>query len=158
MTTGDYQPYAADSYRPAGRRAPGGLLRRFFARLIDGILVSIVAWFLAFFTDTLSNIWVTGLFSGLLLFVYFLAFEVAQGWTPGKKMLGLRVVGPDGTSKPTAAQSAVRNIWTLLPIIPYIGGLLAFAAMVVIAVTISASPTKQGKHDQMAGGTQVLRD
>jgi len=36
-------------------------------------------------------------------------------------------------------------------------GLLAFVAMIVIAVTITGSPTKQGKHDELAGGTQVVK-
>jgi hypothetical protein len=27
----------------------------------------------------------------------------------------------------------------------------------VIAITINGSPTKQGKHDEMAGGTQVVK-
>ena len=141
---------------PAGLE-PGGLVVRFFARLIDGIIVGIVSFLLSFFTETLSSIWVTGLFTGLLMFVYFVAFETAQGWTPGKRVLGLRVHGPGGAPKPTAQQSAIRNIWTLLPIIPFIGGLLAFVAMIVIAVTISSSPTKQGKHDDLAGGTQVIK-
>jgi len=141
---------------PAGLE-PGGLVVRFFARLIDGIIVGIVSFLLSFFTETLSSIWVTGLFTGLLMFVYFVAFETAQGWTPGKRVLGLRVHGPGGAPKPTAQQSAIRNIWTLLPIIPFIGGLLAFVAMIVIAVTISSSPTKQGKHDDLAGGTQVVK-
>ena len=48
-------------------------------------------------------------------------------------------------------------MWTLFPIIPFIGGLLAFVAILVIAVTISGSPTKQGKHDELAGGTQVVK-
>jgi hypothetical protein len=30
-------------------------------------------------------------------------------------------------------------------------------AIIVIAVTVSSSPTKQGKHDELAGGTQVVR-
>ncbi len=141
---------------PAGLE-PGGLVVRFFARLIDGIIVGIVCFLLSFFTDTLSSIWVTGLFTGLLMFVYFVAFETAQGWTPGKRVLGLRVHGPGGAPKPTAQQSAIRNVWTLFPIIPFIGGLLAFVAMLVIAVTISGSPTKQGKHDDLAGGTQVVK-
>jgi uncharacterized RDD family membrane protein YckC len=141
---------------PAGLE-PGGLVVRFFARLIDGIIVGIVSFLLSFFTETLSSIWVTGLFTGLLMFVYFVAFETAQGWTPGKRVLGLRAHGPGGAPKPTAQQSAIRNIWTLLPIIPFIGGLLAFVAMIVIAVTISSSPTKQGKHDDLAGGTQVVK-
>lgn len=141
---------------PSGGQ-PGGLGARFLARLIDGVIVSIVGVILAFFTDTLSNIWVTGLFSGLLTFIYFLVFEITQGWTPGKKLLGLRVLGPGGAPKPDAKQSAIRNAFTLLAIVPYFGGLLAVIAYIVIAVTISNSPTKQGKHDDFAGGTQVIK-
>lgn len=100
---------------------------------------------------------VTGLFTGVLMFLYFFAFETTQGWTPGKKLLGLRVHGAGGAPKPTAAQSAIRNSWTVLPVIPFVGGLLGFIAIVVIAVTISGSLTKQGKHDQLAGGTQVVK-
>ena len=142
---------------PLGGVRPGGLGVRFFARLIDGILVAIVGFVLALLSNSVSNIWVTGLFSGLLMFIYFVAFEVTQGWTPGKKLLGLSVRGPAGAPKPTLAQSAIRNSFTLLSIIPYIGGLLAVVAYMVIAVTINSSPTKQGKHDEIAGGTQVVK-
>jgi uncharacterized RDD family membrane protein YckC len=163
MTTGDFEPQPgqygeAGAYRPPpGAQAPGGLALRFAARLIDGIVVAIVSWILIFATGTLSNYWVTGLFTGLLTFLYFLAFETTQGWTPGKKLLGLSVRGPGGAPKPSAAQSAIRNSWTLLPIIPFIGGLLGVVAIIVIAVTINGSLTKQGKHDELAGGTQVVK-
>jgi uncharacterized RDD family membrane protein YckC len=80
-----------------------------------------------------------------------------RGWTPGKKVLGLSVRGPGGAPKPTGQQSAIRNSWTLLSIIPFVGGLLALIAIIVIAVTINSSPTKQGKHDELAGGTQVVK-
>ena len=158
MTAGGYDPYSA----PHGASGPShgepaGLLIRFFARLIDGFIVGIVGFFLAFATDSLSNILVTGLFTGLLTFVYFLAFEVTQGWTPGKKLLGLSVRGPGGAPKPDAKQSAIRNAFTLLAIVPFVGGLLGVIAIIVIAVTISGSPTKQGKHDELAGGTQVVK-
>jgi len=145
------------AYPPVGGQQPGGLLVRWVARIIDGILVAIVSYALIFATDTLSNYWVTGLFTGVLTFVYFVAFEVSIGSTPGKKLLGLSVRGAGGAPKPTASQSAIRNSWTLLPIIPFIGGLLGVIAIVVIAVTINGSPTKQGKHDELAGGTQVLK-
>ena len=36
----------------------------------------------------------------------------------------------------------------------YFNGPIAY---IVIAVTISGSPTKQGKHDELAGGTQVVK-
>nr|WP_074132965.1 RDD family protein [Mycolicibacterium houstonense] len=95
---------------------------------------------------------------GLLLAAgYFVGLEVATGATPGKKLLGLAVHGAGNTPKPTAKESAIRNAFTLFPIIPFVGGLLGIIAMIVIAVTISASATKQGKHDELAGGTQVVR-
>jgi uncharacterized RDD family membrane protein YckC len=162
MASGDFQPqpgpYGEPSrYPPAGGQEAGGLGLRFAARLIDGIIVNIVAFVLALAIDAVSNYWVTGLFSGLLMFLYFVAFEITQGWTPGKKLLGLSVHGPGGTPKPTVQQSAIRNVWTLLNIVPFIGGLLTLIAVIVIAVTINSSPTKQGKHDELAGGTQVVK-
>lgn len=158
MTAGGYDPYSAP-YGASGpsHGEPADLLVRFFARLIDGVIVGIVGFFLAFTTDTLSNVLVTGLFTGLLTFAYFVLFEVTQGWTPGKKLLGLSVRGPGGQLKPDVKQSAIRNAFTLLSIVPFIGGLLGVIAIIVIAVTISGSPTKQGKHDELAGGTQVVK-
>lgn len=100
---------------------------------------------------------VTGLFSGVLTFGYFVLFETTQGASPAKRLLGLTVRGPGGAPKPTAAQSAVRNAFTLLAVVPYLGSLLAFVAYIVIAATINGSPTKQGKHDDLAGGTRVVR-
>jgi uncharacterized RDD family membrane protein YckC len=156
------QPYGQPGYggypppAPTGGQ-PGGLGLRFAARLIDGIIVAIVAFVLALLLHATSNILVTGLFSGLLTFAYFVAFEVTQGWTPAKKVLGLSVHGPGGAPKPNLQQSSIRNSFTLLSVIPYVGGLLAFIAYIVIAVTINNSPTKQGKHDELAGGTQVVK-
>jgi uncharacterized RDD family membrane protein YckC len=125
--------------------------------MVDGIIVNVVAVLIAIAIGALTNYWVTGLFSGLLMFVYFVAFETTQGWTPGKKILGLSVRGPGGAAKPDVQQSAIRNVWTLLNIIPFVGGLLTLVAVIMIAVTINSSPTKQGKHDELAGGTQVVK-
>lgn len=162
MTSGDFQPEPAPygepgGFSPPGGQEPGGLGLRFGARLIDGIIVNVVAFAIALAVGAVTNYWVTGLFSGLLMFLYFLAFETTQGWTPGKKLLGLSVHGPGGAPKPDVQQSAIRNVWTLLNIIPIVGGLLTLIAVIWIAVTINSSPTKQGKHDELAGGTQVVK-
>ena len=162
--TSDYPPqpgqygYEGSYPPPGGNTKPGGLGLRFAARFIDGIIVGIVGGIIVFALDSSSNVMITGLFTGVLTFIYYVAFEVTQGWTPAKKLLGLSVHGPGGAAKPSAAQSAIRNSWTLLPIIPFIGGLLGIVAIVVIAVTINGSPTKQGKHDELAGGTQVVKN
>ena len=155
-------PYGAPGGYPSGPPAawgghPGGLGARWGARLIDGLLLGIVAFLLSFFFDDSSRILVTGMFTGLLTFVYFVAMEVTQGRTLGKMALGLSVRGPGGAPKPDLKQSAIRNAFTLLPIVPFIGGLLGVIAIVLIAVTINSSPTKQGKHDELAGGTQVIK-
>ncbi|BBX69849.1 RDD family protein [Mycolicibacterium psychrotolerans] len=161
--TSDYPPqsgqygYSGGYPPPGGGVQPGSLGLRFGARIIDGLIVGIVGGIIVYVIGAASNVWITGLFTGALSFAYYVAFEVTQGWTPGKKILGLSVHGPGGAAKPTAAQSAIRNSWTLLPIIPFIGGLLGVVAIVVIAVTINSSPTKQGKHDELAGGTQVVK-
>ena len=136
---------------------PGDLLPRFFARFIDGLIVGVLAFFGAFSIGSMSDIMVTGLFSGLGTFLYFVLFEVLAGATPGKMVLGLSVRGPHGMPKPDLKQSAIRNSFTLLTIIPWVGGLLAFIAYIFIAVTISSSPCKQGRHDELAGGTQVVK-
>jgi len=155
MTSGEYGESGV--YPPPGGQEPGGVVLRICARVIDGIVVNIVAILLAVAAGSLSSYWVTGLFSGLLMFLYFLVFEATQGWTLGKKLLGLSVHGPGGSPKPDLRQSAIRNVWTLLPIIPIIGGFLLFIAIVVIVLTVNGSPTKQGKHDELAGGTQVIK-
>ncbi|MCB0949773.1 MAG: RDD family protein [Mycobacterium sp.] len=142
---------------PGGGQQPGGLGIRFAARVIDGILVGIVGGIIVYAIGMASNVMITGLFTGALSFAYYVAFEITQGWTPAKKLLGLSVHGPGGAAKPDFQQSAIRNSWTLLPILPFIGGLLGVVAIVIIAVTINSSPTKQGKHDELAGGTQVVK-
>ena len=121
---GSYPPVPPPGY---GVR-PGGLGARFGARIIDGLLVGIVAGVLAMAFGASSNIMVTGLFSGVLMFAYFVAMEVTQGRTVGKMALGLSVHGPGGAPKPDVKQSAIRNAFTLLTVIPYLGGLLAFIA------------------------------
>ena len=61
-------------------KQPGGLGLRFAAVLIvDGIIVNVVAFGIALAIGSQTNYWVTGLFSGLLMFLYFLAFESHPG-------------------------------------------------------------------------------
>jgi uncharacterized RDD family membrane protein YckC len=162
MTSADFDPNSPLYRFPAGSPQrpyvqPGGLAQRFFARLIDGIVVNIVVFVLTLFFFPDYGWMVTGLFSGVLMFGYFVLLEVTQGSSLGKRLLGLKVLGPGGLPRPTVSQSAIRNSFTLLAVVPYVGPLLAFIAYIVIAVTINASPCKQGKHDELAGGTQVIK-
>jgi uncharacterized RDD family membrane protein YckC len=130
----------------------GRLLPRAVARVIDAIILGAVG--VAFGLPlAFGFVWLT-LQAGLV-FVYFVILDVTLGTTIGKRLLGLRVTGPRGGA-PTVQEAAIREMFTLLGAIPYVGGLLALIAWIVIAVTINSSPSGQGKHDKLAGGTRVV--
>ncbi|MBY6429799.1 RDD family protein [Rhodococcus sp. BP-322] len=130
---------------------------RFAARFIDGIIIGIIALIAYFIAgDGFVGQFILGLVSALLGFAYFTFLESSRGQTFGKQILGLRTLGAAG-GNPTQAEAAKRNAFLLLNIVPLLGGLLVFIAYIVIAVTINSSPTKQGKHDELAGGTQVVK-
>ncbi len=62
------------------------------------------------FLTTFNPLWVA-----LEAFVYYMVFETAFGWTPGKLVTGTRVVRCDG-SKPSAGDVARRTLIRLVPI------------------------------------------
>lgn len=90
------------------------------------------------------------------VFACFCLFDLGVGATPGKLALRLRVTGPDG-GRPSPRQAMIRESFTVLGSIPFIGPLLALAAWTVILLTIRSSPLRQGEHDVLEGGTRVLR-
>src|SRR5258707_12476621 len=109
MTSGEFDSQSAP-YGPSPSIAkPGGLVVRFVARLIDGMIVGIVASVLLFALHMQSHILVTGIFTGLLMFVYFVPLETTKGWTIGKKLLGVSVHGAAGAAKPDRSPSARRQ-------------------------------------------------
>lgn len=166
MTTGDDRHAPADSVRPSEQR-PARASRRLAARLVDGVIIGLALTPLAYLLRRLTDIESAGslgqqVAAGLLLgvgsFAYCVVFEVKLGWTPAKKLFGLAVRGPGGASKPDMTQSAVRNSFNLLWIVPSaVGAVLVILSWIVIADTIHRSPSKQGIHDRWAGGTQVVR-
>lgn len=155
MTTGGFDP--AYGQTTAGVRA-AGLGKRAVARFVDWIIAGIIGgiffWLLGVVWDLPD--WVSVLPGAGFGWLYFVVFEMSAGATPGKMLLGLHVNGSGGAPKPSLKDTAVRNAYMLLNLIPWVGGLLWFIAAIAIAFTISSSPTKQGWHDNAAGGTQVI--
>ncbi|NLE82640.1 MAG: RDD family protein [Rhodococcus sp.] len=151
-------------FGPAGG-APGELLPRLGARVIDGLIVgvplAILSTVLTIIGGTFLAI-IVGILWGAAMVGYAAYLESTQGATIGKKVLGLSVLGPDG-GRPTLEQAAKRNAYFglyALSGIPYIGWIAILAmtgAMIYIAVTIENNPGKQGFHDVFAGGTRVVK-
>lgn len=147
---------------PAGGQPPAGgvptgtasLGQRIGARLLDYIIVGIPGAIVLGLTGLFR-----GFFGGMILsalwFGYFAFMESNRGATVGKSILNLNVVTDDG-SLPSLEQAAKRNIWMLAGLVPFVGGLLALAAVIVIIVTISNNAYNRGYHDEFAG-TAVMR-
>jgi uncharacterized RDD family membrane protein YckC len=173
--TGGYGP------PPTGPGRPADLGVRFLARLIDflvllvvNVVVSLIlvagalgmnnGGFDSFgYGGSYAYNAVNGVIEAAIGLAYFALMESRTGQTLGKMLLGLRTQGPDG--RPPALDVAVRrNFWVALgalAVVPGIGSTVGSLAELVIAivimVTISQSPVRQGWHDRFAGGTQVVR-
>jgi uncharacterized RDD family membrane protein YckC len=102
-----------------------GLVSRFFAQLIDGIVMSVIATVIIFAYGMIAGAagasgssategvagaigTVTYLVLVLLEFLYFGFFWSASGQSPGKKLLGIKVVRQDG-SLPSFLSAGLRG-------------------------------------------------
>lgn len=133
-----------------------GIGARIGARILDALIVGIPLTIILGLIGLGAGTVGTGVISSLVYFGYFVLLESNQGATLGKKILSMRVVGPDGGNPPPDV-TAKRNLWMLLGIIPFgIGFLLSLIAVIAIIVTIAQSPEQRGWHDQFAGSA-VLR-
>lgn len=149
-----------------GGRTPAGLLPRLGARMLDSLVVGLPMGLLTFVVALSTHSFVYDLLmsalTGAVAFGYWTYFESTRGTTPGKKLLGLSVVGPDG-GRPTFEQAAKRNafealqILTGVPLLGWVADLIYLIVCIGIAVTIGQNPSRQGFHDVFAGGTRVVR-
>lgn len=139
---------------------------RIAARLIDGVIIFGIAqtvlsgWFGGDddLDDRLTEFH-PGLFVGLLLFglVYEAGFVAWKGGTPGKLVLGLRVVeGATLATPPSPGTAVMRWAPTLAGNVPYVGGLLAVAIVVLSLVWIFSDPGRRSVYDRVAS-TYVVR-
>ena len=132
---------ADDAYLLTIRRA--GWWRRFFAALIDGILLSVVQAILRVFLGEAAGI---GL--GLLISIaYFTYFHGSTGQTPGDTVLSIRVVDlRDGTGRPIGyGRAFIRWLGSIVSAIPLFLGYF----------WMLWDSEKQTWHDKMAGSAVV---
>jgi uncharacterized RDD family membrane protein YckC len=156
---------------------PGGLGARFLARLIDGILVGIVATIptailvAAFdisnggvgFGGSYAYAAISGVISALFNLGYFGYLESTRGQTVGKMALKLHVQTMSG-GLPTFEQAVKRNIWLALPIlgvVPVVGSLVGslgeLVAVIMIVVGISSDAVTRRPWTDKYAETRVLK-
>jgi uncharacterized RDD family membrane protein YckC len=126
-------PPEHDMTQPA--RVPyGGIATRAAALALDAALAQLIvltgAAVLALVGSLVGDIRLetpgrvlAGVAWALLVAGYFVFFWTTAGRTPGMRLLGLRVVGPDG-GHPGAARSVVRVVGLVLAIVPLFAGFL----------------------------------
>ncbi|MFX0578685.1 RDD family protein [Nocardia nepalensis] len=153
--------------RPLGSSPPQtlpGAWIRFAALLIDMVASAVLLLPIAFavgaigLTHELSDL-TSRLIVAALILLYFAGFQAWVGWTPGMRLLGMRVRGPGDANKPSFAAALIRNCYLLLFLATPdtdLYALIDFALLIAIGYTIAKSPARQGIHDQLAGGTRVV--
>lgn len=138
-----------------------GIGSRFLAALVDTILIAllqIIIFGMIFLTlgdgDAISSApaWVVGLLS-FIAFVffwgYYIFFEILwNGQSPGKRMVGLRVIRADGTPI-TVAEAVIRNLVRLIDFLPSAYG------VGVVAMFVNDKARRLG---DLAAGTVVVHD
>lgn len=177
-----YQPVPPPPYGLGGVGQPASLTDRFLARLIDYLLLAVVnlvlvsSLIVGVIMGSSANLFAVGtsesalagavssLLSAAIYLGYFSLMESTSGQTVGKMVTRLRTQGPDG-GNPTLEQAIKRNAFVaigVIGVIPVVGGLVSglasLVAVVTIAVTITNNTaTRQGWHDNFAGGTSVVK-
>ncbi len=134
--------------RPSGPRA--GFWRRFAATLIDGLLYGIpVALLVALLEDGYEQNTSNGL-TWLVGLVYYSYFEGSTGQTPGKRLLGIRVVD--------AGASDGRPIGYGRAAIRFLMSVISGLALLIGYLWMLWDREKQTWHDKVASAYVVPAD
>lgn len=143
---------------------PAGAMIRLAARVIDTLLIFIVFALIGLIVratvEHIDNRFITATLAAAVTLAYYVSFEVTRGRTPGKQVLGLHVRGARNKPKPSVRESLLRNSFLVLGVlagVPIVGSYPLFVAVIAIGITISNNPTRQGVHDRLADGTQVVK-
>ncbi|MFZ3171835.1 MAG: RDD family protein [Carboxydocellales bacterium] len=127
---------------------PAGVGLRFVAAIIDIVILIVIGYILAAgFGTTSSNgfeLYGAAFFLNTLLqLAYFIGFEGIKGGTPGKMVVGLRIIKTDGSSCDIRA-ALIRTILRIADGFPY------FIPYVLGMVLIFTSKQKQRLGDRVA--------
>lgn len=136
-----------------------GLGSRIVAFLIDSIITGIVAGIL--FAPVVFLVGVGGdggtagaglflilqLLIPLAIFAYFIVMEGMYGYTIGKKLLNIRVVGENG-AKIGMSESAIRNVLRIVDALP---------TLYIIGIILIAVNDDEQRLGDMAASTYVVK-
>ncbi|MHB1355902.1 MAG: RDD family protein [Anaerolineae bacterium] len=126
-----------------------GIFPRFFAKVLDGFFLLIPLGLLMLIVSLLTGYpsgkdslapMLLSLLSVIFVIVY-IALE-GGGGTPGKRVLGMRIVDAGGKN-PGFGKALVRNLLGIVDFLPF--------AYILGVVMVASSPNKQRLGDRVAG-------
>jgi uncharacterized RDD family membrane protein YckC len=153
---------------------PASLGRRAAARLVDGLILAVVASVVGMVLGLNNNgplgfggyitAALTAVVNAAIFLAYAASMETRGGQTVGKRCLGITVTASDG-GRVALSQAVMRNIWLVCgvaAVVPVVGsplgGLASAVAVVTIAIGIhNDDKDRRGWHDRLADGTRVVR-
>ncbi|QGU02756.1 RDD family protein [Corynebacterium kalinowskii] len=115
--------------------------------LLDGCLTAAIGIGMAGITDEYL---VSSIFSALLLIGYYVGCEVQFGATPAKLLFGYTVRDVATGNHLSWGQSAQRNWWRLVSVVPLLGSVISAIAAIVYVMSFTPDG-RQGSHDRLAG-------
>jgi uncharacterized RDD family membrane protein YckC len=147
--------HAADQTGTAASTEPVfvGFWSRAISYLIDSIFLTLISMITALSAgivigmSNLEMINLTYLVMGLITPFYYIIFWALAGGTPGKIMLGMRIVGPNGRLNGIGFGRAIARFFGYI-----VSSFLFYLGFIWVAI----DPEKQGWHDKIAG-THVVQ-
>ena len=131
---------------------------RFLAKLIDSFIVGVALVIVAAgIFDTTKITYTILLVSIFLSALYEIGFVTLKGATPGKILLGFKIVQiSDGKSPPLGSTASSRFVPNVVSLVPLIGWFLNFAIVGISLYWLTVDPDRQSIFDR-AGKTYVVR-
>jgi len=127
---------------------------RVLAAIIDSIVILIITGPLlsgiygvdAFISENFVQGTAHVLISYVFPFVFFVVLWMKYGGTPGKRMLGLRVIDEVSGEHLNLAKSIIR----------YIGYIISLTVLFIGVIWVAFNTKKKGWHDYMAGSVVIV--
>ena len=133
----------------AGGRFGMALVDVFIATFASGLVGGLLAAGGGVLSDAMSG--TLGVVVITLLFIaYFLGFETYLGGTPVKRMMGYKVANVETGRNLTLGESAKRQWFRVVQIIPGLGSLVSLGGSLFVLASISPSNELRGSHDRWA--------
>lgn len=164
---GDPQPIP-----PAAAGAPGATLAgghrladpwpRIGARVIDTLIVFVPVFTILVATTDLDSAADTNTSAGFLIaslllgIAYEVGFVAWKGGTPGKLLLGLRVIERDtGDIPPTTQVAFMRWLPTLVGLVPLVGSVISLLIGIMSLIWLFSDPGRRTVYDRVANTAVV---